>query len=278
MDNLDELDLAIPKRARSLFNRCTLPAAALGGLLYQRKPAPLALTGVLELHKTLFQTLELLDNPGQRAKLFMDYMDATFMLKNPEEMGYAPGGKKQRIKADYLRMLRGWLFNPDGREAAVLKGWVASRFGLLPRYHETQLDDYESEAYQNFLAMQSAGLYGTSALESQLDVLYHYCQYELKKRFGDEEEFWPLFRGVNAVDQYEVLAKAKKGRRVVLLNNLSSFSEERERADEFGDYILEAKIPLTKVFFYNHLLPGMLKGEEEVLVIGGLLEVRITTL
>jgi len=32
------------------------------------------------------------------------------------------------------------------------------------------------------------------------------------------------------------------------------------------------------VFFYNRLLPGMLKGEDEVVVIGGVYEVAIATL
>jgi NAD+--dinitrogen-reductase ADP-D-ribosyltransferase len=61
----------------------------------------------------------------------------------------------------------------------------------------------------------------------------------------------------------------------VLLNNLNSFTQSRERADEFGDYILSVEVPLPKVLFYNRLLPGMLKGEDELVVIGGVYEVRI---
>ena len=45
----------------------------------------------------------------------------------------------------------------------------------------------------------------------------------------------------------------------------------------FGDYILEVQVPLPKVFFYSRLLPGMLKGENEVVAIGGVYEVRIGT-
>ncbi len=36
-------------------------------------------------------------------------------------------------------------------------------------------------------------------------------------------------------------------------------------------------MPLPKIFFYNSLLPGMLKGEDEVVVIGGVYEVVIST-
>jgi NAD+--dinitrogen-reductase ADP-D-ribosyltransferase len=64
----------------------------------------------------------------------------------------------------------------------------------------------------------------------------------------------------------------------MLLNNLNSFTASRERADELGDYILEAVVPLPKIFFFNQLLPGMLRGEDEMVVIGGLYEVSISTL
>lgn len=61
----------------------------------------------------------------------------------------------------------------------------------------------------------------------------------------------------------------------MLLNNLSSFTRTRDRATEFGDYILEAEIPVQKIFFHSELLPGVLKGEDECLVIGGVYEVEI---
>jgi NAD+--dinitrogen-reductase ADP-D-ribosyltransferase len=46
---------------------------------------------------------------------------------------------------------------------------------------------------------------------------------------------------------------------------------------EFGDSILIAEVPLPKIFF-NRLLPGMLKGEDEFVVIGGVYEVGISSL
>jgi NAD+--dinitrogen-reductase ADP-D-ribosyltransferase len=33
-------------------------------------------------------------------------------------------------------------------------------------------------------------------------------------------------------------------------------------------------VPVSKVFFYNRVLPGMLKGEDEYVVIGGIYEVE----
>jgi len=77
---------------------------------------------------------------------------------------------------------------------------------------------------------------------------------------------------------HEVLEKGGHGRQVVLLNNLNSFTCSRERACEFGDYILAAEIPLAKIFFHCGLLPGVLQGEDEFLVVGGAVEVTLSTL
>jgi NAD+--dinitrogen-reductase ADP-D-ribosyltransferase len=33
-------------------------------------------------------------------------------------------------------------------------------------------------------------------------------------------------------------------------------------------------VPLSKVFFHNRMLPSMLKGEDEYVVIGGIYEVE----
>ncbi|MBF0422257.1 MAG: NAD(+)--dinitrogen-reductase ADP-D-ribosyltransferase [Magnetococcales bacterium] len=275
-DNLDEVTISLPGAARSLFNHTNQTTDLIGSLAFQKQPIPLSLTGVEQRHADLFRKLGGLRKRRQRAQQFMDYMAVNFRLEHPEDSGYTPGRRFQRIKEDYLRILRGWLFNPDGREAAVLKGWVASRFGLNPRYHNGPLDDYESESYQRFLSMQSAGLYNTNALESQLDVLYHFCQYELTLRF-DNITHWTLYRGVNDLDQHDVLARGPKGIAIVLLNNLNSFSDDRERASEFGDYILQASVPLPKIIFFRDLLPGTFKGEGEVMVIGGLYRVRLAT-
>lgn len=101
-----------------------------------------------------------------------------------------------------------------------------------------------------------------------------FCQYELAKLHPDETHL-TLYRGVNHVDDHETLATLDKRHRVVLLNSLSSFTANRDRADEFGDYLLTARVPLAKVFCYTRLLPGMLQGEDEYTVIGGLYEVNI---
>ncbi|HAS51645.1 MAG TPA: NAD(+)--dinitrogen-reductase ADP-D-ribosyltransferase [Gammaproteobacteria bacterium] len=268
-----ESALRLPRNACLPINHCNLPAAVLGGLTFQRHPAPLLIDGVAELHRRLFQALERLTEPDERARQFMDYMTVYFRLAALEDVGLTPGRPKLRGRADYLRMVRGWAFDPDSREGAVLKGWVESRFGLLTRYHGGLLDDRSQDAYLHFQEARSHGLYSTNALEAQLDLLYAYCQYELHQAQSTVTHLC-LYRGFNRFCDDQVLAKLDRHRWIVLLNNLSSFSVHRERAEEFGDHLLRVQVPLTKLFFYNRLLPGMLKGEEEYVVIGGIYEVE----
>lgn len=264
----------LPREARLPINRCNLPAVVLGSLTYQRHPAPLVLDGVAELHRDLFQRLDAAA-PAERASVFADYMTVHFQLEWPEEMGYT-GHRKARAKANYIKTVRGWSFDSDSREGAVLKGWVESRFGLMPRYHGAPLRDHAGEAYLRYMEMRAQGLYGTSALEAQLDLVYTYCQYELAQHHAGRHV--TLYRGVNRVADHEVLAHGEDGRRVILLNNLNSFTCSRDRACEFGDYILAVDIPLTKIFFYCGLLSGVLQGEDEFLVIGGVVDVTFSTL
>ena len=266
---------SLPAFACLPINRCNLPALILGSLSFQQHPTGLKLDGVYDSHKALFTALDKLKTQSARAEFFMDYMVVHFRMKQLEDVGFVKGENNKRIKADYLRTLRGWLFDADSREAAVLKSWVESRFGLLTRYHKGALGDYSGNEYQVYLQERSQGLYATNALEAQLDLLYSYCQYELSLTHHNKAHLL-LYRGVNRVDSYEILQQKNKKQAIVLLNNLNSFTQVRERADEFGDYILEVRVPLQKVLFYSNLLPGMFSGENEMVVIGGVYEVEIS--
>lgn len=267
--------MALPSDAQQTLNHCNLPAALLGSVEFQRHPTALILDGIYEMHAQLFSALDKLETAPQRAQHFMDYMVVQFRLHQLEDAGLERDKINKRVKADYLRALRGWLFDADGREAAVLKGWVESRFGLLPRYHHGSLRDTESKNYQAYAAARAKGLLGTNALEAQLDLLYSYCQYELARQFERTQKIG-LYRGVNRLKGYDVLKQIDKHHAVVLLNNLNSFTTHRERADEFGDHLLHAEVPWQKILYYSTLLPGMLKGENEYLVLGGVYEVEIT--
>jgi NAD+--dinitrogen-reductase ADP-D-ribosyltransferase len=269
---------ALPVSARLPLNRVNLPAVILGSLSFQRHPVPLEIDGVRAFHSDLFRALDPIGAPAERARRFADYMTVHFCLEDLEEAGLMPGRRlRKRANANYLRLVRGWSFDSDGREGAVLKYWVETRFGLLARHHGGPLQGRGGEAYERYLLEAARGLYATNALEAQLDLLYTYCQYELGRQHRGETHL-TLYRGINRIGEHELLGQGEGGTELVLLNNLSSFTSERDRADEFGDYLLTALVPLPKILFYNRLLPGMLKGEDELVVAGGLYEVRISTL
>lgn len=268
---------SLPAFARLPINRCNLPAVILGSLTFQDHPTALYLDGVEELHRDFFARLDRLSLAHQRARVFRDYITVAFRLEHPEEMGLSEGGEggRGRSKATWARLLRGWTFDADGREAAVLKGWVESRFGLLPRHHRGALREPGDALWRCYEEMRAAGLYGTNALEAQLDLIYAYCQYEFRRGAGgDAPGKLTLYRGINRMQEYERLAGEGRDQ-VLLFNNLTSFSAERERAEEFGDRIVQVVVPTPKIFCHCHLLPGLLGGESEYLVIGGAYRVSI---
>ena len=265
----------LPRYARLPINRCNIPAVILGSLTFQRFPTPLHLDSVAELHADLFLRLDRIADKADRATAFCDYLTVHFCLEELEKAGLSERSK-QRAKANWMRVLRGWSFDSDGREGAILKGWVESRFGLLPRFHGEALRDFSGSAYLHYQEMRSSGLYGTNALESQLDLLYAFSQYEFRRSPPDEKRI-ELYRGINRIAEHEVLT-GSKSRQIVLFNNLVSFTASRERASEFGDYILSTRVPTAKIFFNCDLLPSVLKGEDEYLVIGGVYDIAISTL
>lgn len=65
-------------------------------------------------------------------------------------------------------------------------------------------------------------------------------------------------------------------RHILLLNNLSSLTSQRERAEAFGSQIREAGVPRTKLFYHIESIPKSLTGEDEYMVIGGLYEVSLS--
>jgi NAD+--dinitrogen-reductase ADP-D-ribosyltransferase len=85
-----------------------------------------------------------------------------------------------------------------------------------------------------------------------------------------------LWRGVNSYDEATMTeTKLVKGQCLVRMNNLVSFTTSRERADEFGDWILEVKVPVVKLLFFPDLLhKPLLTGEGEVLALGGYYSVK----
>lgn len=248
----------------------------LGSLTFQQHPAPLILDGTAMLFRDLKKRLDNLPDVQSRMACFQDYMSVHFSLLTPEDAGFSPNSALDRANATYLRLLRGWFFDTDGRDAAVLRGWVESRFGLLPRYHAGVIVDGHCANYRRYLHARTSGLYNTNALESQLDMLYTWCQYEIHRSIPEQRHV-TLFRGINSRDSLEYLDRDRE-MPIAVLNNLSSFSSDVQRAGELGAYVIEVKVPREKILLYPALTTGFLNSEQEYLVIGGVYEIRLLKL
>ena len=130
------------------------------------------------------------------------------------------------------------------------------------------------EAQVRYATDRMRGESVTMGVNQQLDLLFTYCQLELAKRHPGKR-WLTLYRGTNNPEEYAPLegtAPSGLGRResVVELNNLSSFTSNKEIAWEFGSFVWEARVPIPKVVFFSGLLPrNLLEGEKEHLVLGG---------
>lgn len=200
-------------------------------------------------------------------------MDVRFQLHQWQRE--SSRSSRKSLKNSYLRFLRGWLFDSNSLEGAVLKGWVESRFGLVPTFHRTPIAGADSEAYHRYLIERMNGSARTSAIFSQLDLLYEFTQYELGRRLAGQTHL-SLFRGVYDLEQHAIVERSGKNRYLIRLNSLNSFTADFEKAWEFGSRVLKASVPLTKIVFLCGLLPrALFRGEDEYLVIGGEYRVEV---
>jgi len=266
-------NLTLPEYARIPVNRCNLPAEVLGDLSFQSNPKPLLIDGIDPLHNNFFRHLNEETDANVRSQWFLQYMKAHFLLDALDDAGYGPETSVDRSRANYLRVLRGWYFDSDSREGAVIKSWVESRFGLISRYHRGPVRSIEDDNYRLYTSQSSRGLYNTNALEAQLDLLYSFCQHELQRRFPQQKTVL-LYRGQNHLQSLELLDREKKNNNnsqeiTLLLNNISSFTSDAERAGEFGDTVISVEVPSVKLLFFSGLMPGIMSSEKEYAVIGG---------
>jgi len=263
-------------RSASLVNRCNVSPWFLGSEEFQANPSPVEIDGVMDTERWLFNRLATIDDPLERNRLFHDYVCVKFGLTALEE-----GAEADKPKAlySYVHFLRAWGADSNRHAGAVLKSWVESRFGLLATYHAGRLADNE-EARAAFVLDRMRGSARSIGVLGQLDLLYTYCQEELRRRFPGER-WLTLYRGTHDPEEYMVRnrpADPDRPKRALLvqLNNLSSFSSDPEVAWEFGSSAWETRIPMAKIVFFSGLLPNpCLTGESEYLVLGGFYNVRV---
>lgn len=253
------------------FNLCNLPPWVIASRHFNEHPQLLEIPGVRQANRNFFSKLDAIDSADERAGVFNDYMSVKYQLHHWQSQ---TDTARKSLKNSYLRFLRGWMMDSNSVEGAVLKGWVESRMGLAPTFHKIPIPGIHAEEYMVYALDRTKGSARTNAINSQLDLLYEYCQYELGKLHPDNS-FIRLFRGTNDADDYRLLEKVGKREQIVYLNNLVSFTADEERAWEFGDTVWEIMAPLAKIFFFSGLLPNsILKGEGEFLLIGGEYRVR----
>lgn len=250
-------------------NAVGLPTSLLASSEFNHAPVPLHIAGAREMNRQLFAMLEEPGGPEDWALAFETYMAASFGL-DPEMRAKPDIHGRRQYRSSYFRLLRGWGFDSNGREAAVFKGWVESRFGLYPTFHKQPLGAYPSDAWMTYLEEKMGSRFHNNAIHGQLDLLYEFCQWALARLHHAEERHLTVYRGVNDFKEHPMLRKTGKRTAVLRLNNLASFTTDRAVASCFGDTILEARVPLAKIVFFNELLPKhALKGEGEILALGG---------
>jgi NAD+--dinitrogen-reductase ADP-D-ribosyltransferase len=256
-------------------NLVGIPAPVLASPAFNAHPQPLRIAAVRECNAGLFALLAHSGDAAQSRDMFAHYMSLAFGLAKPREVN-AAAAESRRWRASYLKLLQGWGLDSNGPAGAVLKGWVESRFGLAPGFHKAPLARFPSPAWVAYLEEKAAERYRNNNVFQQLDLLYEFCQWMLARfRVLGEGPCATLWRGSTRCEEQIVAGSLRARHCTVRLNNMVSFSRSRERAQCFGDWVLQAQVPLCKLLF----VPGLvntraLDGEGEVLALGGDYEVQ----
>lgn len=247
-------------------NLVGVPAHVLASPAFNEHPVPLQIAGARATQRGLFALLEHCRTLKEASAVFEHLVAISFGLQRAAPG--ASGAEARRWRTSYIKLLQGWGLDSGSPAAAVLKGWVESRFGLVPTYHRAPLAQFPSEPWLTYLMEKAQGRWHNNAIWQQLDLLFEFCQWSLTRFMpfmspgpGPGVELW---RGVSPQE-------ARAGHDgTVRLNNIVSMSLSREAASCFGDWVLRLQVPLCKLVCYPGLLnTHVLDGEGEVLVLGG---------
>ncbi|MCW5666323.1 MAG: NAD(+)--dinitrogen-reductase ADP-D-ribosyltransferase [Piscinibacter sp.] len=258
-------------------NLVGVPAGVLASAAFNAYPQALHVSGAREGNRGLFALLARCATPEAAREVFEHYMTVAFGLARPA--GDAPAHpERRRWRSSYLKLLQGWGLDANGPAGAVLKGWVESRFGLVPAFHGAPLAHFPSPAWVAYLEQKAASRYHNNSIFQQLDLLFEFCQWMLARfaLLGDGTHA-TLWRGSRDCEAQVVAGSLRARRCTVRLNNLVSFTRERETAECFGDWVMRARVPLAKLLLVPGLLAtSSLSGEAEVLALGGDYEVEVS--
>ncbi len=256
-------------------NLVGISARDLASPAFNAQPVSLRLAATRETHPGLFVLLAQTSDLAEAASVFAHYMAVAFELRAPAQA--SSPAESRAYRSSYLKLLQGWGFDSNSPQGAVLKGWVESRFGIPPTFHTAPLTTFPSAAWLRYLEEKLGSRFHNNCISMQLDVLYEYCQWSIE-RFGLlGPRHVTLYRGANRAEESFLEGSLRERAGLVRLNSLVSFSASRERAEEFGDLVLEVEVPCVKVLFYPGLLASrVLNGERETLVIGGDYRVKVS--
>jgi len=248
----------------ALFNRCNLTPWAIASQLFQEQPEALEIAWIRAENQQFFTSLENIADAAERGHFFHEYVLSRFWLHERQE---TRPSERERQRHSYTSVLFGWGVDSNGSSGAVLKGWAENRFGLRTIYHQGALTEHD-EAHEHYASERMRGM--TTGVGMQLDLLYMYCQDELK-RTHPQERWITLYRGTHDAEAYTVKSvSTNHGEQLVEFNTLSSFTADREVAWEFGSRVWKVRVPLAKIVYFSGLLPrSILKGEQEYIVLGG---------
>ncbi|WP_390634414.1 NAD(+)--dinitrogen-reductase ADP-D-ribosyltransferase [Oryzibacter oryziterrae] len=256
-------------------NLVGMSTAYLADRAFNERPEPVHISGVREMNGPLFEMLDLAGDLDEAGEAFAKYMMAMFGIDLEQREGPREAGRR-RYRSSYLRLIKGWGYDSNSPEGAVLKGWVESRFGIFPTYHKAVLDKVYSEDWLVYVQEKMSSRFHNNSIYTQLDLLYEFCQWALARFAAVGQTHLTLYRGINGFDEHPISERIDRRQVVMRMNSLSSFTADREIADCFGDIVLTAEVPREKILFFNTLMTSHpLKGEGEYLVIGG--DYRVVT-
>jgi NAD+--dinitrogen-reductase ADP-D-ribosyltransferase len=259
-------------------NLVGVSAEALASASFNAEPRRLYIAATRQTHPGLFGLLRGAQSQPEAAEIFGHYMGVAFGVGGPRPRANDPEARAYR--STYVKLLQGWGFDSNAPAGALLKGWVESRFGIAPTFHKAPLEQFPSEAWMRYLEEKLSSRFHNNCILLQLDVLFEYTQLCLERfqPFGPGAHV-QLYRGVQRAELQLLRGSLAERCGVIRLNNLVSFSLVRERAEELGDIVLTAQVPLAKLLVYPGVLQDrVLDGEGEALVLGGDFEVGLSYL
>jgi len=253
-------------------NLVGVPTAWLASTAFNREAPELHIAGARESQPGLFALLDRCADLNQATEVFVHYLSIAFGLRPPErhEMGSLGAAEQRRWRGSWRRLLQGWGIDSNGAAGAVLKGWVESRFGLVPGFHKAPLKRFPSPEWITYLEEKASSRHHSNNIHQQLDLLYEFCQWALRRFPLTPKRHICLWRGSNRVEEQLVSGSLRSRYATVRLNNIVSFSLTPQDASCFGDWVFEVQVPLCKLLVFPGLLPAtMLQGEQEVVALGG---------